>query len=94
MKRATPNIILTLKVISGFITMQKSRPRHRCEHYKARLDAPSPLCQEVATNILFACILIVVIIPFGYALDRWVSRQIEKSFNHILGYEPLEDWSR
>jgi hypothetical protein len=49
---------------------------------------------ETTLNIILACVLLAILVPVGYRMDKWAERFCMRSMHHVLWHEPVDDWSR
>jgi len=78
-------------IASGSDTVQ-TIPCGRCPCCAYRAHSEPVSKREVVINIICLCLLLVVLVPFGYVCEQSLEHQEQMLFRNPIWHEPLEDW--
>jgi hypothetical protein len=66
----------------------------RCEQCGRALNSSKPSVREVFINSVSALLLVAILIPLGWQINKAAERLSHQFVQHLLWREPLEDWRR
>jgi hypothetical protein len=66
----------------------------RCEHCGRALNSSKPSVREIVINSVSAMLLLAILVPLGWQINKAVERLSDRFVQHLLWREPLEDLSR
>jgi hypothetical protein len=47
---------------------------------------------ELATNAICVLVLAAILIPACWLAEHWLEQQGQRTFDHLIWHEPLQDW--
>jgi hypothetical protein len=65
----------------------------RCEQCGRALNSSKPSVREIFINSVSALLLVAILIPLGWQINKAAERLSHRFVQHLLWREPLEDWS-
>jgi hypothetical protein len=75
-------------------TEQTAEGNPCCEHCGRSLNSSKPSVREIGINSAFALLLLAILVPLGWEINKAEERFSHRLVQHLLWREPLEDWSR
>jgi hypothetical protein len=75
--------------------MEPMDERNRyCGHCRSAINVERPGFWEVAVNLVCGCLLLAALVFAGSCFESWIVQRSQKTLDHLIWREPLEDWNR
>jgi hypothetical protein len=75
-------------------TEQTAKRDQYCGRCGERLESTRPPVREMVTNSVSALVLLAILLPFGWRLNKTAEHLCHRFTQHLLWREPVEDWNR
>ena len=88
------SIGLTMKASKNSVMEQTVESDSCCQHCGTALNQSKLSMREIVMNSFTALLLLAIMLPLGWQLDKAAQRCCHHFLHHLVWREPVEDWNR